>query len=1728
MTISVRSRISVTTPDGRSHTGVVTGLRGQGMADLLLDDGRAIRQPVSALRPVLARTNGRHARLNPRARRNTGDNYARLAQLLLNGGDRVQLTGANRVRLTVADRTQLTGRDTPTPAIIAGILARLQDSGLLTKVQPSQKLLLARDQAQEALFAAEMRVQTAKTEARDEYKQKYAEELTPAVLRRRQAEVVSKREALERIEEQIAEVTKGIALREGQTTRPLYANNDNSNASLAAALRTRFEESASADESLSARLDRASAGIAQYVGTKQEALAKDHVLLSSFLSLLQDEQPEGLSEAQERVKDERSQREEEEVKRLRAQAERVRTGRQEQRTTEERLRRERTQRLGGIGLPEFIEREKVAVKIIPDPLRETRDKSYLCGNALDGYAYTLASTAERRVVRHWLTWGDLGLTDRGTTAPSYTVMVAEKRGGPQEARVLDFEELLRLIGARDESLPLGRAYSELVVRRAGEGKKGAGETKAQLKRTPISRQDTDGRPYNEFEINFVDELPESYERLPDSVKDTFQTNYDLVDVKPALQRVRAGSQSGSLYPRRPMPPESPSPGALHPDAPVLLALRMGSGSPPDVFGFTVDREIETAAALLDKYKPYPGYSYKDRNPYFSWQPEAAGQFSAMQGKKGERPCNNPEVIAQLNALRKATYTMQALVKAARRLNEVLSAHDGIDTLADANVEKRLIPSFERVISACVRVVRLRDAIKDQKYIAGSRLDSTSDFSVFADPAVLVTAVMSSALGADVAPKVQVLRASIDNTKNLVGQLGDRMTNLQFVKRIAEKQKESDVEKVRVEASDARTELSRIVDILKGAVTPKAVDQGQEPGPGIKVYAVTSKFADSRDAPFVLVAGALCNGARLVDILASLFPLAQLAPPSGEDTAMAAAMPPEEAARYILHLARIPAAGARQPSDRLRVKQWLEHVRRDLLPLLATAWFRQDRAGKVQAEKFRYLIDLLVARQQEALRGDGEWRYREWQGETDPEAAALLFLQSSLFLGDARVGGLLGKVQARTNAGGGSTESDRMVKRTRERGYEHAEALTPAQAANVAAARAAQRLMPRSETRALSAELMRKSQEKVAQVAEQKAKVAATESPDVVSFADDLKTSLEFAQNALVGGGTVREVSGNVKMHYTYNPLLFQLVRLYYKGDTARLAQGNPREKPEADAYVDVVSALAASPRLPRMSAFAQAIPMRSGPVLSTSQMVAQIRTRLQQHPKSYQKTLSWLDGKKISETQVSNELRATLPRLLDHLRFYRSRIESAFLEGQVTEAADTDRQLLLLSALDQALSEPPGTAARSSDDTVSFSVEVIAPRRRATQVSFAPEYVAPARPSAPLPDVRLGQTEKDTGLPPNVFEGFSREKPGGGKGEYEIINKPLLYMIDWIGVYGSLLDLVRRALLKYEVQNGAAAANWDEAHEGWVALFQGMTLNAKLPNTPQLWLDLCPAAEDRKDWADRYDRIVSDDSGEQIKETVLWVKARAARGLAYAGELARRGFGAAEYTHKSTPVDTTTTDDVFLRVDRKDVSNARTEALKKLLVSNSPAMATTLHIMGEDDRAAKWAAIAKSGPDAVLPAGLVIPSLVSLSIRPLLHLQLLSAEESARLTNAIVAPKSTSGKPQARETIVLTHDLFTAYVRAMMTFYFRTEENIPAPKYPTAPQARMVQSIQATAGDAPIEQEPPDSFLGISLDREDMRRTLLQHIEAEQKRLKAIAMSAYGERSRTARRTSQTQAPSES
>jgi hypothetical protein len=1725
MTISVHSRIFVTTPDGRSHTGVVTGLRGQGMADLLLDDGRAVRQPVSALRPALARPNGRHARRNPRARRNTGDDvYLQAARLVLGTEPPPKLTDQ--------ELEDLTGKVEKAPAVVASVRERLQLTSppILKRATPRPAQKKAADVARVAHIEAVNKLKGAETLVK-QLRDRTSQTTVPALLVGLEKDSARLKNEVTRLKAEAQTAEDAYKQQQGsidamnKSTALFFADGSDADdseeaaAQLAAALRTALGDTLIKRVAADNRVAR------ETWDEDTQAAGDNYILLLLLLNLLSAE--DTTARAAGKSKEERQE------EGLQRQARAVRVGRQEDRTEGERALRARRKDLGGIDLQAFLDRQKIAAAVVPDPLRATKDKGYLCGNALDGYAYTLATTSEKRMVKHWLTWRDLGYTGRDEgpqLAPSYEVISTGGRKGErlQKPEAIDIKSLIALFDG--EKAPLGRAYGYVQVSRKGS----AGHMP--LTRTPVSRRLEDGGVYNEFEVSPVRDGGQDivYTTQDD---DRLTQSYAVVDIKPALQRVRAGTQGGSLYPRRPMPPESGTPGEFNLDAPVLLTTRAGlldrgAFGSPDVFGFTVDVEVETASLLLDKYKAYPGYSFKDRSPYFSWQPEAAGQFSALQGVKGERPCTDPDVVAQLNAMRKASSTLSNLVKHARRLNEVLTEDDGLSTTDATATQKKLVPVFQRLVDAGVRVARLSTAIREQRYIKGLRRDTSSDFSVFTDSTRLLSAVQGAPTEGD--PQAQAHAAAIPGvlreTCVAMKALDVQLQKVEIVRAVTTKQKD-DTERVDFTPAELEAYFARLARHLQDAVS------SQELAEGVNRYTLSQKHANVADGALLLTAGALASGACFAEVLASLFSLARLAPApaAGEpETAMTSALSQsgvtEQLAKIQLRTACTPHAGL-TAEERTSLTRWWQGLRASL-PDEARTLMPSGLPG-LQL-RFASLLDLLFAREISALESSFSfgraYAAQSWEGGTDPTAAVILYLYTATFVGQANIGGLLGRPvaraedtrsRARSNAGG-STEDDNMSKRAAQRGYVPSE---PASREEQLGRRARQEELqrkPRAERRQLESERRQAAEVAATATVAGAATAAAAATAEragadaVTSLADRLHQSMEFVQRTVVGGGTVAQIAGGVKMHYTYNPLLFQLVRLYYRQDTDRTgakaeaqseAQTNPKPKPAGDVYNELASMLAPTARLPDFSAFALQIADPSGPAPTLRSLLAQIQSQTAAFPKVYAKTLSYRAGKQIPPVQVANELRANVPSLSDSLSYYRSRVERAAQEGEGSKNPDADRQMLLLYALHKALSRSPGTPASLGYDPQQFNVA--AQVTGAVAPAPAPAFVAPARPYQAPTAPQLGDTSSAPALSPRVWRGFSQA--GSAKGAYAFDNKDMLYMIDWIGVYGSLLDLVRRAVLKFEAENQTSAGDWDEVHEGWVSFFADKTKATKGDGKgiPQLWLDLCPAERDLKLWVQLYTAATNDESGHTIRDLVLKTKTHAARGLSFAGELARRGHGDAgrrpDQHHLAAP----SAEDLFLRRGGAEVDNARTTALTTLIEENAPAFSRFMK---------RRAATAKSGDDAgaadtdrqnadawakvaarTFTSDARAVTLVRLSLRPLLSARLLSAEDAGAIATAVTEYAASGGLRTARNTASLPAALASTYVAALLRFRDQHGEKPVRREYPTAPNVESVRSIQATAADT--EQEPPDSFLAVSLDREHMRGTLLRLIEAEQKRL---------------------------
>lgn len=128
--------------------------------------------------------------------------------------------------------------------------------------------------------------------------------------------------------------------------------------------------------------------------------------------------------------------------------------------------------VAGKDISQYIQERKAAVRILPDPVRTNRAETFICGNVLDGNAYTLNTTAQPRYASHWLTYGDLGLEYRnGRLAfdpKKATYVVQMDKAGRYQPRakavpltlknfplIQNFNDLVRKGGLKERRLDLG-------------------------------------------------------------------------------------------------------------------------------------------------------------------------------------------------------------------------------------------------------------------------------------------------------------------------------------------------------------------------------------------------------------------------------------------------------------------------------------------------------------------------------------------------------------------------------------------------------------------------------------------------------------------------------------------------------------------------------------------------------------------------------------------------------------------------------------------------------------------------------------------------------------------------------------------------------------------------------------------------------------------------------------------------------------------------------------------------------------------------------------------------------------------------------------------------------------------------------------------------------------------------------------------------------------------------
>jgi hypothetical protein len=1636
MTISVHTRIAVTTPDGRTHTGVVTGLRGQGMADLRLDDGRQIRQPVGALRLLTTR----------RARTNGAQG----------GTDEVNQFMARGVALMKGVTADPNGK-TPEGKEAAKQLAAWREAykkqlGELTntkltaeEVRQEQKEWSLADVAETYvseddaglryhLFHAELRLRDKGTSDEDQYKAQRLIGTLLGALWTPTKGPLDKRTPLT----QAQFLAMQQQLHETERKRDRHLDNIDKLRALEQTWSTQLGADPSA-QLLAEALEQQK----QLLAVEEETV-KQYGRQISALEASSDTSKD--TKAAEKARLEKT--------RLEREAEAVRTGKRESLTAEGQQLRERQKQLGGVDLAQFIEKQRAAYRILPDPVRTTRNGRYLCGNALDGHAYTLATSGEQRAVSTWLTWRDLGVLPDGQLTNNTKFQVGPSREERQQSKE-----------TRQKPEPFTLQF---MAKKLQESDSDYVEFDLRLTSNPAER-------FNARVTKLIRRDNKEYQ--PKRVDIPFAAGPNILgttyawQIKPDPGKVRSESQKGSSLPTRPLPPEPKKLGTFSVDDPLIDETHAG-----ELYAIYASQRKTVALTILNTFAPYSKADPKSRNPYFSFVPETAGQFSAAATTApAARPCADPRTGAQLRAMERTYSTLAGLVQTATRLHNVLVSDNGAKTVAVRPRKAGEAPgpdnigAIERavagVIKQSVRVARLNKDIVNRRFVEGFRQNSSTDFSVYDEPESLLREV---AAAPDVTEaQIGKLRESLELSQDILAQLSYSLEANHIIARaeVITKKKKADAANPEYDFTPADAEeylASAAANLAEAAVLLRPVQsRSTDVNPP---FELTPAYANKNFAPFILTCGVLARGARLIDVFLSLIssPEQLIEKPPVQEGTLGEVMPPKLLAATFVGLARttptellsnerIDLAG-----DRTQKGMWATALDALLLE------YGPGRFGNnvLSATRFAQLITFLVERERAALVIAAESDYAPsqrssdpllgWDGFTNTRAAAALYFYSITFFCDPKVGGALttpeisldtdalkmrgnprmpraygqrfafsarrnpddlGELRWSRDVQGVRREASRLSRP----GYAPAEPLSADELAQARGAQKRAKEMGRVERRTMGRELAAQSEAQAEEVvAQRRARVAEEVKAQALQrpIAGDAREAFELAQNALRGGGTLQKAAPGTTIQYTYNPLLFQLVRLYYKSP-----------------YQD--NALIEGEKLQDSRAQRQ--------MARAAQLRDEINTlRAQQPPtEAYYKTRE----KELAQAEKRGDPNARMQRL------------ALSLEPGAQASAHRERQEKI-KVLEQELADL-GAAATAPDTRA---------ERQAARLTKEVQQL-------------------EAGEAPSKFRGFFTPKGT------DPVSEPLRFMIDWIGTYGALLQIVRECALLYEYTDRDAPKSWAEVHEGWATYFMDKPQDEK-DKVPYEWLDLLPLAwaknpTGRGLWLAAYRAISEDRSGEKLKERVLSVKGQALAGLTYAGQLGRRGYDTTyrpntDDEQRRAAIDTST-QFTFMRRGR-EVETPRTLAIAELLEELAPAFipfcATTV--------AADFWDQVKKGVQPIL-------HLVHLSLTPLTDAGVLPATVAAHMRDAM-QKRDNDGKLtlNLKPDIVIDNGVMRAYVDALFRLRAQTQAT-EAGTYPRAPRDEALQPFRVTAADT--GREPEQSFLHATLDREAMRKQLLTLID---------------------------------
>lgn len=296
-------------------------------------------------------------------------------------------------------------------------------------------------------------------------------------------------------------------------------------------------------------------------------------------------------------------------------------------------------RFPSLSLPDQIENQDAAFRIVPDRPRSSPDRLSECGNPIDGKAYVLAIKSEKQTFPVWLKYSDLKLLMAEKIDPHVLATMATYRQGRKNL-------------SDDLSLEARRINPE----------------EATTKISPWNHQLAGHWPEGVEAVALTQQRPANVRQ-----RKRWITRSDG-----SMGRQQAGV-SQILHPRSRLPaPGLSTESNLEENDAVLLQLPDGT-----VRGFVIQRSMDPFRQRLQQdFSPFPPYTAKGENPFYSWVPEEAGELQRVldsaDPELGDAPCLTKSDKTQIQVANGAIRRVKGTFRSALSWHNFLGGGDALN------------------------------------------------------------------------------------------------------------------------------------------------------------------------------------------------------------------------------------------------------------------------------------------------------------------------------------------------------------------------------------------------------------------------------------------------------------------------------------------------------------------------------------------------------------------------------------------------------------------------------------------------------------------------------------------------------------------------------------------------------------------------------------------------------------------------------------------------------------------------------------------------------------------------------------------------------------------------------------------------------------------------------------------------------------------------------------------